>query len=255
MAAEVFPTGKLNIPNELGGRRRRDLSRPLADRLVQVLLALGCFVEKTGDDAETKQEAERCGYLISINLSAAKSHWLPGGLSLDFTPIDGSTNARAMCTSAVARQGRNGYILDYARHRPTPSGVRERSRIPPGPGATCPGCRSADCRSPFRPGSGRSQREIIGNAAFERLQDMWAQDGNRVRWSVAFPIVESYNIENPPYARDVFGAAAYQVSLRTPTIERIPEDAARIGPATPAVCEQILDHRPHPNKGYRAVLA
>jgi len=53
LAAESFRLADPNIPNESGGRRRRDLSRPVADRLVQVLLALGCFVEKTGDDAET----------------------------------------------------------------------------------------------------------------------------------------------------------------------------------------------------------
>ena len=38
------------------------------------------------------------------------------------------------------------------------------------------------------------------------------------------------------------------------TIERIPEDAARIGPATPALCEQILDHRPHPEQGLSRCL-
>ena len=38
------------------------------------------------------------------------------------------------------------------------------------------------------------------------------------------------------------------------TIERIREDAARIGPATAALCEQILEHRPHPEQGFRACL-
>jgi len=117
-----------------------------------------------------------------------------------------------MCTSAVARQGRNGYILDYvtraidqpsAGFESAPEYLRDQEQHAPVAGRLIAVHR-------LRPGSGRSQREIIGNAAFERLQDMWAQDGNRVRWSVAFPIVESYNIENPPYARDVFGAAAYQ---------------------------------------------
>jgi transposase len=38
------------------------------------------------------------------------------------------------------------------------------------------------------------------------------------------------------------------------TIERIREDARRIGPATAALCEQILEGRPHPEQGYRACL-
>ena len=38
------------------------------------------------------------------------------------------------------------------------------------------------------------------------------------------------------------------------TIERICEDARKIGPATAALCEQILEARPHPEQGYRACL-
>ena len=38
------------------------------------------------------------------------------------------------------------------------------------------------------------------------------------------------------------------------TIERIRDDARRIGPATAALCEQILESRPHPEQGYRACL-
>jgi transposase len=38
------------------------------------------------------------------------------------------------------------------------------------------------------------------------------------------------------------------------TIDRIRQDARAIGPATAALCEQILEHRPHPEQGYRACL-
>ena len=38
------------------------------------------------------------------------------------------------------------------------------------------------------------------------------------------------------------------------TIERIRQDASRIGPAAAALCEQILEHRPHPEQGFRACL-
>jgi transposase len=38
------------------------------------------------------------------------------------------------------------------------------------------------------------------------------------------------------------------------TIERIRDDARKIGPATAALCEQILEGRLHPEQGYRACL-
>jgi transposase len=38
------------------------------------------------------------------------------------------------------------------------------------------------------------------------------------------------------------------------TIDRIREDARLIGPATAALCEQILEDRPHPEQGFRACL-
>src|SRR5712691_8040693 len=38
------------------------------------------------------------------------------------------------------------------------------------------------------------------------------------------------------------------------TIGRIRRDAALIGPATAALCELILEHRPHPEQGFRACL-
>jgi hypothetical protein len=36
---------------------------------------------------------------------------------------------------------------------------------------------------------------------------MWARG---IRWSAAFPVIESYDIENPPNASDVFGTASYR---------------------------------------------
>ena len=38
------------------------------------------------------------------------------------------------------------------------------------------------------------------------------------------------------------------------TIERIREDARKIGPATAALCEQVLESRPHPEQSHRACL-
>jgi transposase len=38
------------------------------------------------------------------------------------------------------------------------------------------------------------------------------------------------------------------------TIERIRREAATVGPATAALCELILERRPHPEQGFRACL-
>lgn len=38
------------------------------------------------------------------------------------------------------------------------------------------------------------------------------------------------------------------------TVDRIREDAGQIGPATAALCELILENRPHPEQGFRACL-
>jgi transposase len=38
------------------------------------------------------------------------------------------------------------------------------------------------------------------------------------------------------------------------TVERIRGEAASIGPATAALCELILERRPHPEQGFRACL-
>jgi len=38
------------------------------------------------------------------------------------------------------------------------------------------------------------------------------------------------------------------------TIERIQEQAARVGPATALLCDLVLQHRPHPEQGFRACL-
>lgn len=49
----------------------------------------------------------------------------------------------------------------------------------------------------------RSLETILGAEEFKRLQRMGAQGGKRYRWSVAFPIVESYEIVGRPKAKGV----------------------------------------------------
>jgi len=55
----------------------------------------------------------------------------------------------------------------------------------------------------LRPSS-RPLDAIVGAADFKRIQDMWAEGDKRYRWSVAFPIIESYSIVDMPPANQAF---------------------------------------------------
>jgi 5-methylcytosine-specific restriction protein A len=50
----------------------------------------------------------------------------------------------------------------------------------------------------------------LGDDEFTRLQDMWAQGKKRWRWSVAFPIIETFEIIGKPRATDVFDPTSYR---------------------------------------------
>lgn len=55
----------------------------------------------------------------------------------------------------------------------------------------------------------RDLETILGPEEFKQLQDMWAQDGKRFRWSVAFPIVQSFRIKDDRKAKEILGSEAY----------------------------------------------
>jgi hypothetical protein len=59
----------------------------------------------------------------------------------------------------------------------------------------------------LRPSS-RPLGAILGDQEFEQLQDMWADGDKRYRWSVAFPIIESFAIVPPRYANEVLSPEA-----------------------------------------------
>ena len=50
---------------------------------------------------------------LPLAVKAAKSNWVPADRSLDFTPTDGTLNARETCRSAVARQAHESYVVEY----------------------------------------------------------------------------------------------------------------------------------------------
>ncbi|MFO1102167.1 MAG: hypothetical protein U1E20_04600 [Methylocystis sp.] len=60
----------------------------------------------------------------------------------------------------------------------------------------------------------RPLEKIIGAKEFGTLQDRWAKTGARHRWSVAFPIVDSFRIIERPKAKGLLGEEAYSRLIR-----------------------------------------
>lgn len=147
---------------------------------------------------------------LSDPVTASKSDWLAGTTWIGFTPTDGSLTARNKCQSTIQRQFGRGYIIEYITEKfgdPNPGfendpqylAEREAHKELAGRFIAVHRLRA----------TARPLIQILGNEQFERVQDMWAQGGNRNRWSVAFPIVESYRIPDHPKAKAVLGDESY----------------------------------------------
>lgn len=144
-------------------------------------------------------------------MTASKADWLAGTTWLGFTPTGDGQNAHAQCQSTIRRQFGDGYVIEY---------ITANFGQPNAGFESDPGYLQELADHEARAGrlvavhklraTARSLRTILGDEEFNRLQSMWANPNNRRRWSVAFPIIESYEIVDPPLARDVFGQAAYQ---------------------------------------------
>jgi 5-methylcytosine-specific restriction enzyme A len=158
---------------------------------------------------------------------SAKADWLAGTAWLGFTPTSGDLSASNMCQGTIQRQFAGGYVIEYITElfsKPNPGfesdpgylHERERHKELAGRFIAVHKLRT----------TGRPLLAILGDEEFKRLQDMWAQDGNRFRWSVAFPIVESYQIVGLPKAKEVLGDDSYRrlfqrssATLRTMTLD------------------------------------
>jgi 5-methylcytosine-specific restriction enzyme A len=148
---------------------------------------------------------------LPLPVKAAKADWLGGTDWMGFTPTENSIRARAQCQSTILRQFQGGYVIEYITLKleepnpgfeNSPEYLAERARH-----SAVAGCLVAVHR--LRP-SARPLQEIVGEADFSRWQDAWAKGGKRYRWSVAFPIVESYTVLPPAKANEILGPKAMQ---------------------------------------------
>jgi 5-methylcytosine-specific restriction enzyme A len=162
-------------------------------------------------------------------VTASKADWLPGTTWIGFTPQGQGPGAAAQCESTVHRQFGEGYVLERitqvfgepnAAFAGDPQLIEEREKH----------ARLKDRLVAVHRlrASARPLIKIIGEADFERLQDMWATGGDRRRWSVGFPIVESYEIVGQPRAREVFDEPAFRRLYQSQSATlRLLDDEAR----------------------------
>ena len=144
-------------------------------------------------------------------VTAAKADWVKASNWLGFTPTQDGIQARAQCQSTIQRQMADGLVVEY---------ITETAEKPNQGFATDPRFLEEQAQHKLNKGkllavhqlrhTSRSLHQIIGQDEYSRLQDMWAQGNKRWRWSVAFPIIQSFEIIDHPKAVDVFGVSSYR---------------------------------------------
>ena len=177
-------------------------------------------------------------------ITASKADWLAGTTWLGFTPTNGSLQSRNQCQGTIQRQYAGGYVIEYITEQfsePNPGfetdaqylAEREAHKELAGKFIAVHKLRT----------TARDLETILGPDEFTRLQDMWAQGEKRWRWSVAFPIVETYDITSRPKAKYVLGETGYRrLFQRSSATLRVLNDDERA-----AIVDLEIEQRPAVN--------
>jgi 5-methylcytosine-specific restriction enzyme A len=148
---------------------------------------------------------------LPFPVTAAKADWLVASHWIGFTPQSEAPDAESRCQATVAAQFGSGYVLEYiTRNFGTPNPGFETDPLYLSERTAHANVAGKLVAVHRLRATARPLKAVVGAADFERIQDMWAEDGRRRRWSVAFPIVESYEITTKPYANRVFTTDAMQ---------------------------------------------
>lgn len=155
---------------------------------------------------------------LPAHVTAAKADWTTISSWTGFTPNNDTLTARNKCQSTIYKQLNNGYMLEY---------ITEQF------GKPNPGFESAPdyvaAHKVHKDFAGRliaihklkttsrPLQQILGNDEYRHLQDIWAQDDKRYRWTVAFTVVESFDIIGHPKAKDVLGEEEYKNLFQRPS--------------------------------------
>jgi len=167
---------------------------------------------------------------LSLPVNAAKSDWLAGTKWIGFTPTDTSGAAREQCRATINAQINGGYIIEYITRNfgePNPGFETDPRYLAEREAHRKVGGRLIAVHR-LRP-SARPLSVILGEEEYNRVQDMWASGGKRYRWSVAFPIIESFSIPDAPLATEVLSDAAMRRLFAHPsaTLRPLNDDERR----------------------------
>ena len=148
---------------------------------------------------------------LSSPVTSSKADWLPIQAWMGFSPANNHPASRQKRQAAVIRQVANGYVLEYmtkgleqpnSPYRESDGFAREKLEHEARAGQLIAVHRLKPSSMPLQ--------DILGREDYEELQNRWASGVRRYRWSVAFPVVESFDIVEPPLADRVFSGESYR---------------------------------------------
>ena len=143
-------------------------------------------------------------------VTCSKADWLPGTTYLGFTPQGKGPNARGQCEATIVRQFGSGFVLERVTksfERPN-AGYENDQRVAEDRQRHTELADRLIAIHQLRHSS-RPLHEIVGEEEYNYLQNVWANNDRRDRWSVAFPIVRTFEVVGQPKARDVFDGATF----------------------------------------------
>ncbi|CUX70538.1 MULTISPECIES: HNH endonuclease [Agrobacterium] len=153
---------------------------------------------------------------LPLPVTATKADWLPGRTWIGFTPTGTGRDADAKCENTISKQMAGGLVLERVAQKmedPRPGFENDPQVI-----------RDRDTHRQLadrlvavhelRPTS-RPLIDVLGKDEFEHMQNVWAEPGKRKRWSVAFPIVRTWEIIGKPTAHSVLSSDVFNSTYRT----------------------------------------
>lgn len=166
---------------------------------------------------------------LHLPVTSSKADWLPNDTWLGFSPQGKGPDAKAKCEATIQRQFVGGFVLERitdtfgdpnAAYKNDPKIEEEREMHKEYADSLVAVHRIFYTSRPLK--------EFIGDEEYEDLQDRWAKPTNRNRWSVAFPIVETYKIVGAPKAKGVFSQEVFRRLFQTQSAGlRLLDDEAR----------------------------
>jgi 5-methylcytosine-specific restriction protein A len=149
-----------------------------------------------------------------------------------FTPTRDEPASREQLRATVSRQMGNGYVLEYVTLSRPPPNAAARPITPEEKDlhARAAGSLTAVFKLARRH---VHARDLVDPQQYKDMQDRWDQRGDRARWSVAFPIIEAWEINGWPKARNVLGmeAAGRTCELQSQSLKPLEaDDQAKLAP-------------------------